>query len=726
MSSNFFHTRPHFEDRQHVQYSGDSITLSGFTKASHQGMFITMPTVLDFTGTTTASTTTTINGLTGYLNEGRVSGFQVYPPVLKMSGTTGTTTIDVTGMVLTALDSKGSVVWAAGASGSTDTYLSAASLNCSNNVLTLTMSDTSFYNVDFTCVLTGLTGTFTGNTSATCITDLWVSKIHSCSPLYINPLDEGNVYFGSDSGFTVDIMNGGNIYVKGDHIVHSDNDGLVDFPSLTPVFRGTLTSFDEDLTVGNIISNSNPSGNTGVFFGNFAPWPTSRPLGSLSYHGTAYTRNSSPPVGDDFYRNKIVLQGAADTSGMVIKGTASDVNSTVWWEADGSSIMLLRGSFEAYGQTGFLGLGLNPDGTELPSSHLQIGGTAYTGTFKFVDGNQQAGYVMTSDANGNVSWAPVSGGTSGSTNFWIGDSGIDSFKSVYGSHLITADYSMIGQGRNHVMTGGTQTDNVILGGNGNRMSNFTGFGLSNGMLGGFGNEMYNRARFSTILGGDSNRLDSTSSAILAGNGHHLRGNYNTILGGVNNLTEPTTDRCAIIGGQNHRINGRDDSVILGGNGITATTDSTVYVPYLNISNVGTGTSINNLGIDVNGEVVIGTSGGGGGVSIDPYEVIPSDTVGITWNVSGTSTNYEMNMTGNTIVNLSNVRNGEYGTMIVNQDAIGGRTITLGTVNGAAGTHKVVNGGGGTITLTATANATDIISFTYNGSTMYWTVGNDYT
>ena len=45
----------------------------------------------------------------------------------------------------------------------------------------------------------------TGITSGDCITDLYVSNIHSCSPLNINPLDEGNIYFGSDSGVTIDL-----------------------------------------------------------------------------------------------------------------------------------------------------------------------------------------------------------------------------------------------------------------------------------------------------------------------------------------------------------------------------------------------------------------------------------------------------------------------------------------------------------------------------------------
>jgi hypothetical protein len=49
-----------------------------------------------------------------------------------------------------------------------------------------------------------------------------------------------------------------------------------------------------------------------------------------------------------------------------------------------------------------------------------------------------------------------------------------------------------------------------------------------------------------------------------------------------------------------------------------------------------------------------------------------------------------------------------------------------TVNGSSTTHLLVNGGGGSPNLTSTPNAIDILSFTYNGSKMFWTVGNDYT
>jgi hypothetical protein len=43
--------------------------------------------------------------------------------------------------------------------------------------------------------------------SGDCVNDIYVTNIHSCSPLNINPLDEGNIYFGSTSGITIDLTN---------------------------------------------------------------------------------------------------------------------------------------------------------------------------------------------------------------------------------------------------------------------------------------------------------------------------------------------------------------------------------------------------------------------------------------------------------------------------------------------------------------------------------------
>ena len=77
--------------------------------------------------------------------------------------------------------------------------IASATFNSGPDILTLTT-----YSCD-TITTTIPTTYFTGNTPATCVSDLYVSNIHSCSPLYINPADEGNVYFGSSSGVTINV-----------------------------------------------------------------------------------------------------------------------------------------------------------------------------------------------------------------------------------------------------------------------------------------------------------------------------------------------------------------------------------------------------------------------------------------------------------------------------------------------------------------------------------------
>ena len=110
---------------------------------------------------------------------------------------------------------------------------------------------------------------------------------------------------------------------------------------------------------------------------------------------------------------------------------------------------------------------------------------------------------------------------------------------------------------------------------------------------------------------------------------------------------------------------------------------------------------------------------------DQYSATTVNSGVINWDTA-VSTQFEVTLTENATLNLEGLISGQYGTMIVTQDNTGGRTLTLGTVNGGVGSHKVVNGGGGELVLTVNANAIDIISFTYNGTNLYWTVGNDYT
>jgi len=162
------------------------------------------------------------------------------------------------------------------------------------------------------------------------------------------------------------------------------------------------------------------------------------------------------------------------------------------------------------------------------------------------------------------------------------------------------------------------------------------------------------------------------------------------------------------------------------NGLSANTISATTITINGVSI--TGDTFVTGGTYTNGDINFNYNTGGGFVvtgitSINPFYGAGSGST-INWDVSGVSTNYEITLTASTTLNLTNVRNGEYGTLIINQPSVGYYNISLGTVNGAAANHRVVNGAGG-ILLTSTSNAIDIISFTYNGTKMFWTVGNDY-
>jgi hypothetical protein len=220
-------------------------------------------------------------------------------------------------------------------------------------------------------------------------------------------------YNGSNWAETARITNNGNVginnenpnerlHVSGTTIINSDNmmlsDTLTTIPTL-PNFKGLIVSHDYSNNNGIVSSNTNPSGSTAIFFAN-----DSLVTGQMGVGGSQSIRAGSPVDGVNFYRNKIVLRGNSLSDGMVFNPNSNDTTGTFWWEFAGISGMILKGNG---GDKAYLGLGLNPDGTEMPTSNIQIGGTGNTGTFKYRDGNQSSGYILTSDTDGNANWQPL-------------------------------------------------------------------------------------------------------------------------------------------------------------------------------------------------------------------------------------------------------------------------------------------------------------------------------
>jgi hypothetical protein len=117
---------------------------------------------------------------------------------------------------------------------------------------------------------------------------------------------------------------------------------------------------------------------------------------------------------------------------------------------------------------------------------------------------------------------------------------------------------------------------------------------------------------STTASGDYSHAEGWLTT-ASGESSHAEGT-NTIASGVRSHAggegSTASGVTSFIHSSNSLVTG-DRSVVLGGQNITGTTDDTVYVPILNINNiVSGGTSVNNLGIDVSGNVVTGTAGGG--------------------------------------------------------------------------------------------------------------------
>jgi len=153
--------------------------------------------------------------------------------------------------------------------------------------------------------------------------------------------------------------------------------------------------------------------------------------------------------------------------------------------------------------------------------------------------------------------------------------------------------------------------------------------------------------FADTFGGNVTHAEGYQNKSF-GDYSHTQNSFNTAIGsnthagGTNSMASGTT---SFIHSTNSLVIA-DRSVVLGGQNITGTTTDTVYVPYLNIKNVGSGTSVNNLGIDVNGNVVSGTTGGGTlswvtRTNLDSANYTIGTNVGVIDERSGLTTTYTL-------------------------------------------------------------------------------------
>jgi len=99
----------------------------------------------------------------------------------------------------------------------------------------------------------------------------------------------------------------------------------------------------------------------------------------------------------------------------------------------------------------------------------------------------------------------------------------------------------------------------------------------------------------------------------------------------------------------------------------------------------------------------------------------TDAATISWNPTS-GLNASVTLGGNRTLGFSSApASGSYGTLVITQDATGGRTLTL-----PSGTNKVLGSTSTTtIALSTAANAKDILNFYFDGTTYFWNIGQGY-
>ena len=215
---------------------------------------------------------------------------------------------------------------------------------------------------------------------------------------------------------------------------------------------------------------------------------------------------------------------------------------------------------------------------------------------------------------------------------------------------------------------------------------------------------------------------------------HAEGRQTTALGVSSHAGGSGTTAngyASFIHGNNSVVNG-NYSIVLGRN-LTGNTADTTYVDNLNIRTVPIGTPINNLGIDVNGRVVAGTSTDlhvtGMTFNTGNYNLSVQRNDGVTFTQSLGILASDMNVTGgtyNSSTGIATFTNNSGGTFQVT-GFVTGMTDTYttgGTYNQTTGIATFTNNLGGTFQVTGflTPNKQKIITTSYS----LLSDDNDYT
>jgi hypothetical protein len=247
-------------------------------------------------------------------------------------------------------------------------------------------------------------------------------------------------------------------------------------------------------------------------------------------------------------------------------------------------------------------------------------------------------------------WKTIINGRQNTINIVSGETGYETIlngrlNNILGTSTLN---STIINGDSNVISGSSSANkyNTVLNGLSNSI-NEGNFNFVNGQ-----ENRLNEKGFFNFVNGQENRLNESSYSVAFGKSNNINNSdYSFIFGFNSKILEASNgnENSRVILGSNSLISGQTSSVVILGDNITGNSSNTVYVPNLNIGTIGSGTSIFNLGIDANGNVVSGSTGTGGGGSGTFTGNTSTSCITDLWvsNIYGCNNN--LNITGDTYI-----------------------------------------------------------------------------
>jgi len=467
---------------------------------------------------------------------------------------------------------------------SEDTFVTGSTL--SGDTLVLSRNDGDIITTDLSTLI------FTGNTSASCITDLYITNLYGCSPITVHDSIQS---INSSATGTTSFAFGNQVKAYGKYSTASG------YYSTASGDYSSASGYD-----------STASGYMSYVRGNqttaSASYATADGSGSIASGFTSHAEGKAVIAGGNYshaegYNTKSFgVKSHAEGTETTASGEASHAQgggttaSGDWSHAEGLGNVASGNGSHAEGGVNKLG-GSEPTSATTFSSHAEGIGTVSSGNASHAEGNNTTASGAASHAEGQDTKSigqashaegfetTASGGFSTASGYKTTASGEYSSASgyhttasgYYGAHAegghttASGDYSHAEGGYTTASGGGSHSQGINTTASGD-YSHASGKG--------------NKQTLGHIIiaSGETSfvhfKQTSTSGSIGA------FGDYSTILGGTDHNIDFNATSSGIFAGSGNTVNnGVIRSVVLGGSGISATTSNMVYVPNLNINTI---------------------------------------------------------------------------------------------------------------------------------------------